>query len=144
MARVLVIGYGNPLRGDDGLGWHAAEALRSTLPEAEILTVHQLTPELAEDASRAELVIFLDAGEGGVPGDWRETPVCEEPLSTQAFTHHVTPASLLSAARQLYGQAPQGSLSSMAGESFDYREGLSETVSAALPTMLDAVIRRCR
>jgi hydrogenase maturation protease len=144
MARVLIIGYGNPLRGDDGLGWHAAEALRSRLPEAEILTVHQLTPELAEDASRAELVVFLDAGEGGTPGEWRETPVVEEPETTQAFTHHVTPASLLSAARQLYGRAPQACLFSMTGESFDYREGLSETVNAALPAMLDAVIRRCR
>jgi hydrogenase maturation protease len=71
MARVLIVGYGNPLRGDDGLGWHAAEALRAALPEAEILAVHQLTPELAEDASRAELVIFLDAAETGAPGEWR-------------------------------------------------------------------------
>ena len=28
---VLVIGYGNPLRTDDGLGWHAADDWRRTL-----------------------------------------------------------------------------------------------------------------
>ena len=27
MTRVLVIGYGNPLRGDDGLGWEIASGL---------------------------------------------------------------------------------------------------------------------
>ena len=32
MGRVLIIGYGNPLRGDDGFGWHAAERLRETAP----------------------------------------------------------------------------------------------------------------
>ena len=26
-AGVLVVGYGNPLRGDDGAGWHAATRL---------------------------------------------------------------------------------------------------------------------
>jgi len=28
MPHTLIIGYGNPLRGDDGFGWHAALRLR--------------------------------------------------------------------------------------------------------------------
>ena len=32
MARLLIIGYGNPLRGDDGLGWRAAEDLAREFP----------------------------------------------------------------------------------------------------------------
>lgn len=144
MARVLIVGYGNPLRGDDGLGWHAAEALRATLPEAEILAVHQLTPELAEDVSRAELVIFLDAAETGVPGGWRCRGVAAEAAGAQAFTHHVTPASLIAASRLLYGHAPPAQLFTMTGELFDYREGLSETVAAALPEMLAAIAGCCR
>lgn len=144
MPRVLIIGYGSPLRGDDGLGWHAAERLRElALPGTEVLTVHQLTPELAEDASRAERVIFIDAREGGSPGEWRAEPVTAEAESVQAFTHHVTPGSLLGGARLLYGSEPEGILFAMSGESFEYREGLSETVAAALPEMLDAVVRRC-
>jgi len=48
-ARVLVIGYGNTLRGDDGLGQRAAEALaQRALPDGvEVLSCHQLTIELA-------------------------------------------------------------------------------------------------
>ena len=62
MARALIIGYGNPLRGDDGLGWRAAEQLAEIIPqsEAEVIACHQLTPELAEPISRARLVIFID------------------------------------------------------------------------------------
>ena len=142
MRRVLVVGYGNPLRGDDGLGWHAAEALRPVLPEAEILTVHQLTPELAEPASRADLVIFLDAAEGGAPGEWREEPAGGPPDASRAFTHHITPPTLIAAAGTLYGHAPEAVLFSMTGESFDFREGLSATVARALPAMVEAAAAR--
>ena len=64
--RTLIIGYGNPLRGDDGVGWEVASRLAATIPEeaAHIMTVHQLTPELAESVSEAELVIFIDASDG--------------------------------------------------------------------------------
>lgn len=141
MPRVLIIGYGNPLRADDGLGWRAAERLREGAPAgAEILTVHQLTPELAEDASHAELVVFIDAREGGTPGCWKREEVEPAPgPGGQSFTHHVTPASLVSAAGTLYGRAPRAVLFSMVGESFAFGEGLSPRVAAALPGMLEEV-----
>ena len=139
MPRVLIIGYGNPLRADDGLGWRAAEQLREAAPpDTEVLTVHQLTPELAEDASRAELVVFIDAGEGGTPGSWKREEIAPD-AGGQPFTHHVTPASLVSAAGTLYGRAPRAVLFSMAGESFEFGEGLSPRVAAALPEMLEEV-----
>ena len=62
---VLVIGYGNPLRGDDGAGWKAAELLAEDprLAGAVVLARHQLTPELADDVSRASLVVLVDASQ---------------------------------------------------------------------------------
>ena len=71
--RRLVIGYGNRLRGDDGVGWEVASRLAAAVPSeaAHILTVHQLTPELAEPVSEADLVIFIDASRVGEPGTWR-------------------------------------------------------------------------
>ena len=59
MARSLIIGYGNPLRSDDGFGWHATQKLTIQLhyADVEIITRHQLTPELAETASHFHLVI---------------------------------------------------------------------------------------
>jgi hypothetical protein len=69
MEHLLVIAYGNPLRCDDGIAWQAAEELKRELPDsAEIIYVHQLTPELAENASRAHTVIFLDAARNGAAG----------------------------------------------------------------------------
>jgi hydrogenase maturation protease len=65
MPRILIIGYGNPLKSDDGLGWHAAQELSRELtpPGVKVIRAHQLTPELAEEASTAELVLFIDARE---------------------------------------------------------------------------------
>src|SRR5579863_2441204 len=69
MSRTLIIGIGNPLRGDDGLGWRAVESLRqiASLQEVETVTCHQLTPEMAESVSRAERVVFIDAYVGSPP-----------------------------------------------------------------------------
>ena len=71
MARILVFGYGNPMRSDDGLGWQMAVELFRTnrSPDVEVLPCHQLTPELAPVVSRADTVIFIDCEQGGNPGE---------------------------------------------------------------------------
>src|SRR5215471_13501794 len=91
MADVLVIACGNPLRCDDGVAWHAADRLRSRLPStAQIMCVHQLTPELAEDISRADLVVFLDASKQGQPGAVRCQTISAESGEINVF-HHLKP-----------------------------------------------------
>jgi hydrogenase maturation protease len=133
MAKVLIIGYGNTLRGDDGIGRLAAERLRESAPgpDIEVLAVHQLTPELAEPVSRADFVVFLDAREGGMPGTVQREPVHPEPGGEGAFTHQASPSGLLAAASLLYGSRPEGVLLSASGESFAYGAGLSAAAQAA-------------
>ena len=65
---VLVIGYGNALRTDDGIGWHVAERLAddARLDGVMVIQRHQLTPELALDISRADLVVLIDASQSAV------------------------------------------------------------------------------
>jgi len=60
---ILIIGCGNPLRGDDGLGWVVADCLAAVLtdPAVEIVRTHQLTPEMAESFTSAKLVVIVDA-----------------------------------------------------------------------------------
>ena len=59
---LLVIGYGNTLRGDDGVGPRVAEAVAAmALPGVRTLGCHQLAPEHAEAISRADRVVFVDA-----------------------------------------------------------------------------------
>jgi hydrogenase maturation protease len=137
MPHVLVLAVGNPLRSDDGLAWHAADELRSSgsQSEIEILKVHQLAPELAEDVSRAAQVIFVDAAATGEPG----TLSCERVVGSaaeSASSHSFTPAALLQLATTLYGVLPTAFLVSVAGKSFEHGEFLSPEVGQALPQLV--------
>lgn len=63
----LVIGIGNPLRGDDGVGWWLAERAEQLPPATPtgsrllVRAVQQLTPELSEELAGARRVLFIDA-----------------------------------------------------------------------------------
>jgi hydrogenase maturation protease len=125
----LIIGYGNPLRGDDAFGCRAAERIPGAI------AVHQLTPELMDPISRADRVIFLDASAEGVPGEIRRRPV-QPSADSRAFTHQATPESLLAGAQALYGRAPEALLITVTGASFDLSDTLSPEVEKALEEVL--------
>jgi hydrogenase maturation protease len=137
---ILVVGYGNPLRSDDGLGWHAAGLLVDDprLDGVTVLQRHQLTPELAFDMSTAALVMLVDATRNRPPGTFA---ICRIERAGDAATlsHHLGPANLVALAYELYGRAPDVFLLSCGAELFDMRDRLSPTVEAALPRVVDAV-----
>jgi hypothetical protein len=74
--RPLVIGYGNPFRGDDAVGWLVAEALLGDqrADSLDVLAVHQLNPEHAVRVAEAARVVVVDSGPGAgsplAPGHW--------------------------------------------------------------------------
>lgn len=139
--KTLVIGFGNPLRGDDGVAWHILGQLLDTgygEDESVVLT-HQLTPELAETVSQAANVIFVDAAEGSLPGVIADFPVKAEPDSTSFTFHELTPSGLLALAGRLYGPPPPAVMVTVTGQSFDPSEMLSQPVLAALPQAAERV-----
>lgn len=139
--RVLVIGYGNSLRGDDGVGWHAAAALAGDprLAGADVLARHQLTPELTEDLAHAGLVVLVDACAGGAPGTVSVRQVEPGSRSAPAWSHHLSPAALAGLAQALYGASPPMFLVTVTGAFFGYRDRLSPAVCRALPDIAAAV-----
>ncbi len=117
----LLIGYGNPLRCDDGVGYFLANQLGSTAHGAalEIIAAYQLAPEMAEPVSRASEVLFIDATGEANPGAWAVCPVKgnpQEPLS--ALVHHLTPATLLELSHVLYDAVPVGRILTVGGADF--------------------------
>jgi hydrogenase maturation protease len=138
--RLLIIGYGNPLRSDDGLGWMIAKELAKRIGEsATVLTVHQLTPELAEAISEADLVIFIDACYEGAPGSWQCETIQGALAPSQIFAHHLTPATLLIYARAVLNAEPAALLVSVAGGSFEYGQHLSPNVAEIVPEIVSTV-----
>jgi hydrogenase maturation protease len=155
-ARVLVVGYGNALRSDDGVGWHVARMLAGDprLAEAGVVAEHQLTPELAYDISTAGLVVFVDASTATPAGSVSVRRMEASGADTRtaghaggaraeagATFHHVTPELLVALARELYGTAPDAVLVSVGVAEMGLGEALTPLVAAALPVVADTVAR---
>lgn len=138
---VLIVGYGNALRTDDGLGWHAAEQIADDprLAGASVIQRHQLTPELALDISEAAVVVLVDASHGPPPGTFTVARVEEASGTGTTWSHHLSPPSLVALAHELYGAAPDVFLVTCGVESIEMGERLSPVVEAALPQVVDAV-----
>lgn len=137
--KALVIGLGNPLRGDDSIGQRAAEALYHCMEPgaAEVRLCHQLTPELSEPLARASLAIFIDARDGGPPGE-----ICAKLVDSfgeARHTHFMTPSALLQLAKSLYGRAPHAWIVTVNAAHFDLGQPLSPEVERALPALVDRV-----
>lgn len=138
--RVLVVGYGNTVRSDDGIGWRAAEALlKSGVPSAAtVLTLHQLDAELAGEAAAADVVLFVDAARDGEPGEVRWSRVAAEPSSV-LFSHQLSPSALMAIVRTLYPGSPEAFEVTMTGVSFEVGENLSPVCEAALPHLVEVL-----
>jgi Ni,Fe-hydrogenase maturation factor len=141
---ILILGFGNADRQDDGVSWHIlrglAEKLGQPVPEQigdefsplanptgnspYFLFVLQLAPELAETVARYDVVCFVDAHTGNVELDLNFAEMNSE-FQTSPFTHHMTPQTLLALAGALYGHTPQGFLLSVRGYEFGFSTALS-------------------
>jgi hydrogenase maturation protease len=131
MSKVLMIGYGNRLRGDDGLGPRAVERLHETHPQNEAIVCQQLTPELAEAVSGCRLALFVDASHEGTPGEARKEALLPAAGDASSFTHDLQPSVLLALSEELYGEAPEAILVTGTGARFE-GEGMSAAGEAAL------------
>ncbi|NOK60186.1 MAG: hydrogenase maturation protease [Chloroflexi bacterium AL-W] len=113
---IVVIGYGNDVRRDDAVGIRTAEAVSAwNLPDVQVITVQQLTPELAERIAQARLVIFLDAYElQDEPANSNDESLIHTHLLTPTDTaytlssldHTGDPRYLLALTQAVYGYVP--------------------------------------
>jgi hydrogenase maturation protease len=122
--KILVYGYGNPGRRDDGLGPALAERLEAEhLPGVTTDSNYQLQVEDAAAVSQCDAVIFVDAADAGA-APFSFTGL--EPSDETAFTtHSVSPASVLALCRDLYGTHAAAYLLAIRGYEWDMGEGLT-------------------
>lgn len=145
MPRTLILGYGNPLRGDDALGWVVAEELERRFADDEqvdVMAVHQLTPDLSELLHRYREVVLVDACAGCESTSVVREDVRPDPTPPRPFTHYVTPGQLLASTRALYGSAPKVVFVGLTTNAFEVGKPLSRQVRAALPRLVDVVARQ--
>lgn len=156
MAKILVVGYGNPDREDDGVAWHILQELSTRfnspvlaldggvfeqVHNPQLVFVLQLTPEMAESLAGYDFVCFVDAHTGAYAEEVRAEPV-KPGYQSSPFTHHLTPESCLDLARSLYGRAPDAFVVSVRGYRFGYSTGLSPQTAALVPDAVARIVSR--
>lgn len=139
MNKTVVIGIGNPLRGDDGVGWLVVEALQAlAIDGVTAVSTHQLLPELIDLFRDAAQLIFIDASVVGQPGDTSQTavlPAMEGPIAS----HQLHPGVLLALGVKLYGRMPPAYLITVTGSDFSHKETVSAEVESAISTVLTQI-----
>jgi len=144
--KYLVIGYGNTLRGDDGLGPYIAKSLNDMIGQDGVdihtLTVPQLDVILVSQISKADIVIFVDAR----VDDSEELVKVEriEPLSGPLplfhSSHTMTIPVLLSFALDWYEAKLIGYVVMPKGYDFSINEAISEKARIAAELAKDKII----
>jgi hydrogenase maturation protease len=140
-ATVLVIGYGNPQRQDDGLGPALAAELRKlgglgvTVRDGYRLDIHD-----AVDVAEHDVIWFVDAVNVGA-----------SPFSVTALwpavdldfgSHLLNPETILALVRKYYGRAPRAFLVSIRGYEFDFVEELTAGALDNLRLAVSMLIRQ--
>ena len=145
--KILIIGIGNPGRGDDGLGpalvARLAGAGAGELAEGVVVEIpggpsavwkYQLNIEDANLIKDFDVVVFSDAStEGAAPVSLAEIA----PAAAIVFTtHEMSPSAVLALGEELYGRTPRGYLLAMRGYSWELADGLSAAAAENIETAL--------
>jgi len=143
---IVVIGVGNPHRGDDSLGLVIARMLKERAPER--VAVHENFGEVCmmmEVMDHAECVIFIDAVlSGAEPGRIFRFDASAEKLPAESFkysSHAFSIPQALELARAMEHLPPRAIVFGVEGKDFGTGDGLSPEVNAALKEVVELVLK---
>lgn len=140
--KVMIVGYGNQIRGDDAAGLVLAERIAAR-DERRIhsIAMPQLYPELAHQIAEYDSVIFVDASLE--PGDENDVTIRElgKSLTPVLLGHAYSPDEIIGLAKRLYGGHPRSWILTIPGNEFGWKEGLSTATEKALGKAEQIVFR---
>lgn len=151
-AKTIVVGMGNPILGDDGIGWRVADKVRAELPASdtgpvtiECLSVGGLAlMERLVGYSRAILVDAVTIGEGD-DGDLQCVPLSALPDLAGGHLNSSHDSSLqaaLALGREMGFELPSEIwvVGVRASQVLEFSEQLSGPVAAAVEPATEAVL----
>ena len=127
--RMLIYGYGNPGRQDDGLGKALIELAEEWVQKEDLENIsfdvgYQLLVEDVTLIENKDLIIFVDASMDERIVDFDLAAV--EADDKETFTmHQVSPGFILALYETLYGPAPPSYLLQIRGYEWEMEESLS-------------------
>ncbi|MBN2813555.1 MAG: hydrogenase maturation protease [Bacteroidales bacterium] len=132
---LLIYGFGNPGRQDDGLGIMLAEELRAWSAENQFAFVHtdsnyQLNLEDAANIAGHDVVVFADASREDIP-DFLMEPL--KPSGKVEFSMHaVSPAFVIHLCGHVFNAHPQAYLLHIKGYEWEFMAAMTEKAKSNL------------
>ena len=140
---LLVIGYGNELRGDDGVGPKVAATVAGwNLDGVHAIVCPLLTPELADAISQARIAVFVDAAVDA-PHEVQLRQL-EPNDSSQIIAHAADPRTMLALARDVFGHAPQAWWLTIPATQMDFSRKLSPETQRGFAEAIQKLLVLCR
>lgn len=138
-APYAVIGIGNTLRRDDGVGARVVDALRTRVEPSfvELITCHQLLPEVIDSLRGRRGVIFVDAAIDLAAGRVRGDAVTVD-TRPWAWGHRLDPGTLLGFLAD--ADRPRARTFAIGAGDLEFGEELSATVGRAVPETVDRIL----
>jgi hydrogenase maturation protease len=124
--KIILVGVGNTLRGDDGIGAYiCARFDQLNIEGLTTMVTQQLNTELVDDFLEYDSIILADAAISGGPVAWH--PLKTETALPVSSSHHVNAGLLNALAKQLYHKKLPIMCCAVKGENFEMGEQLSAT-----------------
>jgi hydrogenase maturation protease len=130
MKKLLIYGYGNPGRQDDGLGARFVEMVDAWIEQEKLTGIYtdcnyQLNIEDSEVVADYETVIFVDASVVEEVDDYKLETIQPNDATIEFTMHAVSTSYVIDLCRKLYGKTPQAYVLHIKAYEFDFKEELT-------------------
>jgi hydrogenase maturation protease len=123
---ICIVGIGNALRSDDGVGQLVCKEIESmNFSFVDTITVQQLDTTLIESLLMYEQVVFVDASVSDDNFSFQPLSSTDENKAA-SFSHHINASMLASLAKQLYGSKTEFHICAIGATQFEVGTTLSE------------------
>jgi len=153
--KYIIMGYGNPDRGDDGVAFYIINRLLSVngllsmdLFSQEIIPLNsttdlwfnlQLLPEVANILGNYETALFIDAHTSEINEEIQFIEI-DAIYQTSPFTHHISPQTCLAITKEIFGKAPKSYLVSILGTEFQFTTHLSQKTNSLADMAINQIL----
>ena len=142
--KILIIGYGNTLRGDDGIGQIIAEEIEKlNLEGIEILALHQLTPDIAGKIIEYKGVFFIDASQNTELNEVQVLPL-QPSENSPKIEHAMNPEDILKLAEDLYNFYPKAFCFLIPARNFSFTESLSDLTKSMIQPAIKIITEKIK
>lgn len=145
MADIIIVGIGNPYRGDDAAGWAVIDGLKETVGSAIKLEKQQGDIAILIDIfAHHKSVYLVDACQsGGLVGAWQRIDVHQQPIredNSQTSTHGFSLSQAISLAENLDQLPNKLILYAINGAHYSISDALSPPVARSIDSVIMAIL----